>query len=69
MIFVLSASLVVALLYLPVVGGVAGRLSRAFESSSEALSRTLPWLMRALLVPPALFLMYTFALQVLNPTT
>ncbi|CAN0596692.1 unnamed protein product, partial [Ectocarpus sp. 12 AP-2014] len=69
LIFVLSASLVVALIYLPVVGGVAGRMSRSFERASDALTRTLPWWLRALLVPPALFLMYTMALQVLNPTT
>lgn len=69
LIFVLSASLVVALIYLPVVGGVAGRMSRGFERASDALARSLPWWLRALLVPPALLLMYIFALQVLNPTT
>ncbi len=34
LIFVLSASLVVALIYLPVMGGVAGRMSRKFEHAS-----------------------------------
>ena len=34
LIFVLSASLVVALVYLPVMGGVAGRISRFFENVS-----------------------------------
>ena len=33
MIFVLSASLLVALIYLPVMGGVAGRISRSFEGA------------------------------------
>ena len=37
LIFVLSASLVVALVYLPVMGGVTGRLSRAFGKTSDAL--------------------------------
>ncbi|MEO0991133.1 MAG: efflux RND transporter permease subunit, partial [Pseudomonadota bacterium] len=37
LIFVLSASLVVALVYLPVMGGVAGRLSRSTEQASKFL--------------------------------
>ena len=37
-IFVLSASLVVALIYVPVVGGVAGRLSRLFERGAQVLA-------------------------------
>ncbi|WP_082005585.1 efflux RND transporter permease subunit [Halocynthiibacter namhaensis] len=37
LIFVLSASLVVALIYLPVMGGVAGRMSRVFDNLSKAL--------------------------------
>ena len=37
LIYVLSASLLVALIYLPVVGGVAGRLSRFFENSANTL--------------------------------
>ena len=69
LIFVLSASLVVALIYLPVMGGVAGRFSRSFERASAALRRSLPWWLRALLVLPVMFLLYTSALQVLNPTT
>ncbi len=67
LIFVLSASLVVALIYLPVMGGVAGRMSRYFERLSAALTRALPWFARAALVPVALFLMFTFAMQTLNP--
>jgi len=66
LIFVLSASLVVALIYLPVMGGVTGRMSRAFEQASDRL-RTLPWLLRALLVLAALVLLYLSALQSLNP--
>ncbi|MBC6408076.1 MAG: efflux RND transporter permease subunit [Rhodobacteraceae bacterium] len=67
LIFVLSASLVVALVYLPVMGGVSGRLSRLFDSASEALRRRLPWLLRALLVPLALYVIFIGALQTINP--
>jgi len=67
LIFVLSASLVVALVYLPVVGGVAGRASRKFERASEALKRVAPWYVRVALVPVAIFAMFVFAMQTLNP--
>ncbi len=68
LIFVLSASLVVALIYLPVMGGVAGRMSRTFERSSAALARSTPYWVRLLLVPPSLYLMFLAAMQVLNPS-
>ncbi|MWD29859.1 AcrB/AcrD/AcrF family protein [Aquicoccus sp. SCR17] len=67
LIFVLSASLVVALIYLPVMGGVTGRVSRVFRRSSEALKRRLPWLVRAALVPVAIYALFVGAMQVLNP--
>ncbi|MEM9425748.1 MAG: efflux RND transporter permease subunit [Pseudomonadota bacterium] len=67
LIFVLSASLVVALIYLPVMGGVAGRLSGHFERASGALRRATPWYVRAALVPIALYAMFIFAMQTLNP--
>ena len=67
LIFVLSASLVVALVYLPVMGGVAGRMSRLFERASAGLKRALPWWTRALLVPVTLYAMFLGAMQVLNP--
>ena len=67
LIFVLSASLVVALIYLPVMGGVAGRMSRTFERASAALARSAPYWLRALLVPVALYAMFLTAMQVLNP--
>ena len=38
-IFVLSASMVVALVFLPVVGGVSGRVTRTFESMTASLRR------------------------------
>ncbi|CUH53795.1 efflux RND transporter permease subunit [Shimia marina] len=68
MIFVLSASLLVALIYLPVVGGISGRMSRFFGRASEVLRARLPWVVRALLVPPALFGMFSGVMQMLHPT-
>ena len=48
LIFVLSASLVVALIFLPVVGGLAGRISGRLESWSKSL-HPLPFMIRLLL--------------------
>ena len=45
LIFVLSASLIVALIYTPVMGGVAGRINRSFAQISDGL-RGLPWALR-----------------------
>ena len=67
LIFVLSASLVVALVYLPVMGGVTGRISRVFGNMSDALRARLPWIIRATLVPVVLYGMFLAAMQVLNP--
>ncbi len=67
LIFVLSASLVVALVYLPVMGGVTGRFSRQLDNATQALKRRLPWLVRAALVPVVLFGMFVGAMMVLNP--
>ncbi|MBT8425425.1 MAG: efflux RND transporter permease subunit, partial [Silicimonas sp.] len=67
MIFVLIASFIVAIVFLPVMGGVAGRISRNFERASAALRRTAPWWLRAALVPVALYAMFLAAMQVLNP--
>ncbi|MTI03664.1 efflux RND transporter permease subunit [Roseibium sp. RKSG952] len=67
LIFVLSASLVVALIYLPVVGGVSGRLSRVFDRTSDWLRATTPWWVRAVLVPPVLYMMFLGAMQMVNP--
>jgi multidrug efflux pump len=67
LIFVLSASLVVALIYLPVMGGVSGRLSRSFGYMADALRARLPWVARAALVPVALMAMFMAAMQVINP--
>ncbi|MFY9212917.1 MAG: efflux RND transporter permease subunit [Aestuariivita sp.] len=67
LIFVLSASLVVALIYLPVMGGVSGRMSRSFGFASDALRARTPWLLRAALVPVALYTIFLGAMQILNP--
>ena len=68
LIFVLSASLVVALVYLPVMGGVSGRFSRILNRLSDRLRARTPWLVRAALVPVALLGMFTGAMMVLNPS-
>ena len=67
LIFVLSASLIVALIYLPVIGGVSGRMSRAFQNGSNVLRTTLPWFFRMTLVPLVLLGMFTGAMQIINP--
>ena len=68
LIFVLSASLIVALIYLPVMGGVAGRMTRTLERYSAALARSTPWLLRAALVPVVMYAMFLSAMQSLNPS-
>ncbi|WP_435141605.1 efflux RND transporter permease subunit [Pseudopelagicola sp. nBUS_19] len=67
LIFVLSASLVVALIYLPVIGGVSGRISRTFQNASKFLRVKLPWVIRAILVPPSVYMIFLGAMQTLNP--
>ncbi|MCA0927455.1 efflux RND transporter permease subunit [Ruegeria profundi] len=67
LIFVLSSSLIVALIYLPVVGGVSGRLSRVFDRTSNWLRAVAPWWVRAVMVPPALYMIFLGAMQMLNP--
>ncbi|SMX50488.1 efflux RND transporter permease subunit [Maliponia aquimaris] len=67
LIFVLSASLVVALVYLPVMGGVSGRFSRNIHRAGLALRRAAPWPVRVALVPVALLGLFIGAMMVLNP--
>ncbi|MEO1639940.1 MAG: efflux RND transporter permease subunit [Pseudomonadota bacterium] len=67
LIFVLSASLIVALVYLPVMGGVTGRMSRVFGNTSDWLRARLPWVVRAALVFPAIMVVFTGAMLTLNP--
>ncbi|MDP2087411.1 MAG: efflux RND transporter permease subunit, partial [Gemmobacter sp.] len=66
LIFVLIASFIVAVLFLPVLGGVAGRGSRTLMRMADAL-RPLPWGVRAALVPVALGMIFVGALGALNP--
>ncbi|ALI54223.1 efflux RND transporter permease subunit [Celeribacter marinus] len=65
-IFVLSASLIVALVYLPVMGGVSGRIARVFDRFSAGLRRTTPYWVRFLLVIPAAYLVFIAMMQTLN---
>ncbi len=66
-IFVLSASLIVALIYLPVMGGVTGRMSRLFGNTSDALKARLPWIVNLLLIAPSIMIVFTGAMLTLNP--
>jgi multidrug efflux pump len=66
LIFVLTASFIVAVYFLPIVGGVSGRVSRSLGAAADLL-RPLPWLVRAALVPPALYLLFLGGMQSLNP--
>ena len=68
LIFVLSASLIVALIFLPIIGGVSGRLSRMFENASDLLRKKLPWFIRAALVPLTLFCLFCTTMQLINPS-
>ena len=67
LIFVLSASLMVALIYLPILGGVSGRLSRFFENSSDILRNIFPWFIRLPLVILVVGLLCVSILQIVNP--
>ncbi|MCZ0810644.1 efflux RND transporter permease subunit [Roseovarius sp. EGI FJ00037] len=53
LIFVLSASLLVALVYLPVMGGVTGRMERWFNTRLDQIAGGY-WLWHALLFPAAI---------------
>ncbi|WP_439523547.1 efflux RND transporter permease subunit [Marivita sp.] len=66
LIFVLSASLVVALVYLPVMGGVTGRFSRLLTGVTEGLRSGFPWIVRAALVPVVLLGLFVGAMLVLQ---
>src|SRR6056297_1192226 len=57
LIFVLSASLLVALVYLPVLGGVTGRLERWFNDRMDQIAGGF-WLWHVLLFPLALGAVY-----------
>jgi multidrug efflux pump len=65
-IFVLSASLIVALIYLPVMGGISGRISGAFDATSAVLKANVPWIIRALLVLPTTYMVFIGLRQLMN---
>ncbi|SPF80888.1 efflux RND transporter permease subunit [Pseudoprimorskyibacter insulae] len=67
LIFVLSASLLVALVYLPVMGGVSGRFSRILDRATARLRARTPWLVRLALAGVALVGLYVGAMMLLNP--
>ncbi|MEM8787719.1 MAG: efflux RND transporter permease subunit [Pseudomonadota bacterium] len=67
LIFVLSASLIVALVYLPVVGGVAGRISRQMNNGAAALRRNVPLLLRLLFLGVPATGLYGAFLMILQP--
>ena len=58
LIFVLSASLLVALVYLPVVGGVAGRISRTLSNISAVLRNKVHWVIRLAMLAGAASVLY-----------
>ncbi|WP_420398069.1 efflux RND transporter permease subunit [Nioella sp.] len=68
LIFVLSASLIVALIYLPVLGGVAARYSRLIDNGTAVVKALIPWWpVRALLTAGAGYLMFLAALETISP--
>ena len=66
LIFVLSSSLLVALIYLPVVGGVAGRISRALHDISTLLRNRIHWSLRLILLVGAAAIFYAGAIASLR---
>ncbi|MCA2010084.1 efflux RND transporter permease subunit [Cereibacter sphaeroides] len=66
LIFVLSSSLIVALIFLPVLGGVTGRIARRFDQIAGRLRR-LPWLLRLPFMAVALAMLVGGLALMLNP--
>jgi multidrug efflux pump len=66
LIFVLSASLLVALVYLPVVGGVAGRVSQRLSRLSTWMRANLHWAVRLGLLAASGFVFYTGTMEMLR---
>ena len=68
LIFVLSASLIVALIYLPVLGGVAARFSRIIDRGTARVTALIPnyWVRVGLTVAVG-YLMFMAALQIIRP--
>ena len=68
LIFVLSASLLVALVFLPVVGGITARLTRIQQRVSEKLRKSLHWVFRAALMAVSLAVLLVGSLLILRGT-
>ena len=66
LIFVLTASLIVTMVFLPVLGGVTGRMARALDRGG-ALLRRLPWLLRLPFLALTLGGLYAGIMLLLNP--
>lgn len=66
LIFVLTASLVVALVFLPVLGGITGRMARQLSHVTTALRR-LPWLLRLPFALASVAGMFLGVMLLLNP--
>ncbi|MDG2403221.1 MAG: efflux RND transporter permease subunit, partial [Amylibacter sp.] len=66
LIYVLSASLLVALIYLPVIGGVAGRLTRTLENISDKLRNNFKLVVRLLLVLLSIAIIFMGVIQLVN---
>ncbi len=68
LIFVLTASLIVALIYLPVLGGVAARFSRIIDTATVVARNALPWYGVRLGITIAIgFFMFFAILQTVYP--
>jgi multidrug efflux pump len=68
MIFVLSASLIVALVYLPVLGGVAARFTRMTDRASAVIMALVPWYVARVAITLAVaYAMFIAAMQMINP--
>jgi multidrug efflux pump len=68
LIFVLSASLIVALIYLPVLGGVAARFTRNVDRASAVLLSFVPWTFARIgLAVAVAALMFMAVMQTINP--
>lgn len=66
LIFVLTSSLIVALIFMPILGGVTGRISRRLDQLAGLL-RHLPWLLRLPFLALALAILSGGVLTLLNP--
>ncbi|MFN4099397.1 MAG: efflux RND transporter permease subunit [Pararhodobacter sp.] len=66
LIFVLSSSLIVALIFMPILGGVTGRITRRFGQMSDGLRR-LPWVLRLPFLALAAGLLVGGLAAMLNP--